>query len=159
LIGALSFLGVTALGGGIEMVVFPDGNAYLPAERLERVPLLDSYLVPGLVLGIVFGLGSLVAAVGVARRPTWRWLSRMQRRTGRHWSWTLSSAIGVGFVAWMALELVLVGPDPTTAGGGFPVAVLTDVVFGTVAVLVVVLPWSARVRQDLRYRDPTLAAS
>jgi hypothetical protein len=59
----------------------------------------------------------------------------------------------------MALELVLVGPDPTTAGGGFPVAVLTDVVFGTVAVLVVVLPWSARVRQDLRYRDPTLAAS
>ncbi|HTJ34694.1 MAG TPA: hypothetical protein VL738_15825 [Dactylosporangium sp.] len=48
-IGVLGFLGVSAVAG--------------------RVALIDTWVVPGLVPGIGFGPGSLLAAYGVLRRP------------------------------------------------------------------------------------------
>jgi hypothetical protein len=58
----LVFLGVTALGGGVEMVVFRAGNSHLPCAWLDSIPLVDSWPVPGLVLGLGFGVGLLVTA-------------------------------------------------------------------------------------------------
>ena len=59
----LVFLGLTALGGGIEMILFPSGNQYVPGEWLEGIPWIESWLVPGLVLSIGFGLGSLFSVI------------------------------------------------------------------------------------------------
>lgn len=69
LLALLIFLGLTALGGGVELLLFPEGNEFVSPEWLEEIPWVDSYVVPGLILSTVFGLGSLVVAYGVARRP------------------------------------------------------------------------------------------
>ncbi len=44
------------------MIVFSSGNGYLPHRWLDRIPVIDSWLVPGFVLGVGFGVGSLVTA-------------------------------------------------------------------------------------------------
>lgn len=61
------FAALSAIGGGIEMVVWPTGNAYLPIELLAPT-VFDSFLVPGLVLALVVGGSCLVAAVLEVRR-------------------------------------------------------------------------------------------
>jgi hypothetical protein len=67
----LWFLGLTALGGSIGF--FADIGMRDPAW-LEEIPLVVNYAVPGLVLGLGFGVGSLVTAYGLTRRPHWSWL-------------------------------------------------------------------------------------
>lgn len=106
-VAALGFVGVTAVAGGVEMVVFSDGNEFVKSEWLDDLPV-SSYRLPGLVLGVGLGAGSLATALGLARRPEWRALGWVERVTGRHWSWAATVAVGVGLGAWIALEVLLI---------------------------------------------------
>ena len=73
---------------------------------MDDVPLVDSYLVPGLVLCIGFGVGSIVATSGMIRRPRWGFMGRLERLTGHHCSWIAAILLGAGQVAWIAIELL-----------------------------------------------------
>lgn len=132
-IGVLAFLGVTALAGGVAMI-FGLG-AMPPRDWLAQIPLIDSWVVPGLVLGIGFGLGSLFTAYGMLRLPRWRWLSFVERPTHYHWSWIATILLGLGHVAWIALELIYL-PQPS----------ILQAVYGTVGVALLVLPLRSAVR-------------
>lgn len=132
-IATLGFLGVTAVAGGIAMVL--DIGAAPPREWLDGVPLIDSWLVPGLVLAIGFGLGSLVAAYGMLRQPDWRWLRPFERITRHHWSWLATLLIGLGHIAWIAIELIYL-PQPSAL----------QVVYGAVGAALVLLPLHPAVR-------------
>lgn len=70
------------------------------------MPVIASWTVPGLVLGAGFGLGSLVAAYGMLRRPYWPRLGFVARLTGHHWSWIVTLLLGLGQLVWITLELV-----------------------------------------------------
>lgn len=62
----LGFLAVTAIGGGLEMLLFPQGNPFVKAAWLDSVPV-DDWVIPGLILGVGFGLlGSRAAVAGHA---------------------------------------------------------------------------------------------
>ncbi len=65
----LLVLGLGALGGGLAMILGIGGESFLPDEYLDDLPLVDSWLVPGLILLVGFGLGSLVALYGVCAGP------------------------------------------------------------------------------------------
>ena len=154
LLAVLGFLGVTALGGGVEMVLFPNGNEYLPIDLMAGVPVVETFLVPGLVLGVVFGLGSLAAAVGIARQPPVAWLAKVEARTGRHWSWALTVVLGIAFAAWMLAEWVWLGTP--WAGETASERTITWVLYGIydiVAIALLVLPQLASVRTHLARRD------
>ncbi|MDX1621296.1 MAG: hypothetical protein R3320_09915 [Nitriliruptorales bacterium] len=105
LVGLLVFLGITAIGGGLAMLGGIEGAAP-PEEWLADIPIVDSWVVPGLVLTLVFGLGSLLAAYGVFRRPHWGWMRPVENATRHHWSETAAVALGLGQVAWIGLEVV-----------------------------------------------------
>ena len=102
-IAVLTFLGVSATGGGIALTL---GAAVPPDEWLEGVPLIDGWLIPGLVLGVGFGLGSLLTAYGMLRRSRWPWLALVERVTAHHWSWIATILIGAGQVVWILLEVL-----------------------------------------------------
>jgi hypothetical protein len=102
----LFFLGLTALAGGAALIFGDAGSFAPPAEWLEAVPMVNSWLVPGLVLGIGFGVGSLLTGYGVLQRPEWGWAGSLQRVTGHHWSWAATIVIGVGHVIWIGLEMI-----------------------------------------------------
>lgn len=149
-IWVLGFLGVTALAGGLEMLVFVRGNVYLPASMLDQVPLLDTWLVPGLVLTFAFGVGGLVGAWGIARQPRVRQLAMVERRTSTHWSWAWTVAVGYAFTAWMTVEIALLGfPWEATDTTGEVSAWVLYGIYVTVALLLLVLPRTRGVRDHL----------
>ena len=93
-IAALIWLGVGALAGGIALVAQPDGSVmHMDTAILAGSPFPD-FLVPGLILGVVFGLGSLVVAgMGFRRHPAAPFLA---------------FAIGCGQMIWIVVQLAII---------------------------------------------------
>jgi len=91
-LGTLQFLiGFGAVGGGLALVLEPSGsNLGIPLELLKSTPF-STYLVPGIVLLVVNGLGSLVGAAASFTR---------------HWNaGKTAMTLGVFLVAWIMLQV------------------------------------------------------
>jgi hypothetical protein len=93
-VGLLVALGLMAIAGGAALVYKPDGSVMqMPLSWLAGSPFPD-FLVPGLILGGLFGLGSLVVA-GLGLR-SWRIAP------------FLAFAIGCGQMIWIVVELAII---------------------------------------------------
>ena len=88
-------LSIGALGGGLVLTIAPRGEIMpLPLSALAGSPF-DTYLVPGLILFGVLGLGPLVAA-----RLAWL----------RHpLAPTAAFVVGAGVLIWVAVEVASIG--------------------------------------------------
>ncbi|WP_432840071.1 hypothetical protein [Dactylosporangium sp. CA-092794] len=137
-VGLLVFLALSAVAGGIGLI---DGGIsdQFPADWLDRLPLIDSWLIPGLVLGVGFGLGSFVAAYGMLTLRGGPRPAAALRWTGHHWSWSATIALGVGQVVWIALELIYL-----------PGWSWLQVIYGGIGVALAVLPLLPAVSAHLR---------
>jgi hypothetical protein len=93
-IAALIWLGIGALAGGIALVTRPDGSAMgFETSILAGSPFHD-FLVPGLILGGLFGLGSFVVAfLGLRHHP----LAPL-----------LAFGIGCGQMIWIVVQLAII---------------------------------------------------
>ena len=85
------FIGLGAVGGGLGLVLEPNGaNLGIPLELLKNSPF-STYLVPGIVLLMVNGLGSLVGAVASFKR---------------YWcAGEIAIALGLFLVVWIMLQV------------------------------------------------------
>jgi hypothetical protein len=148
LLTCLCLLGVTACIGGVELVAGIGAGAAMPPSYLDNVPLIgssmDSWLVPGLVLGIGFGLGSLITGTGMLRRSRLPGTGWVERLTGQHWSWLATIVIGAGQAVWILLEVLYI-PDLS------PVQAL----YGPLGLLMALLPLRGSVRRHLPPAEPT----
>jgi hypothetical protein len=90
------------------------------------------------VLLLGFGVGSLVMAVGVVRRPEWRLMAGVERRTGQHWAWLGTVLIGCGHLVWIGLELVYL--DEVS---------WLQPLYGAVGLALALLPWLPSARAYL----------
>jgi hypothetical protein len=88
--------GVLAIPVGIMFITDPSGGSMqLPRGWIEATPF-GTYLVPGLYLAAVNGVGMLVlAALSVLRHPVAPWLT---------------GVLGVGLIVWILVE-ILVMPE------------------------------------------------
>jgi len=93
-LGLLGFLGVGAIGGGIVLVMDPDGHAMQwDTSMLAGSPFSD-FTIPGLILLGLFGIGSLaVAGLGLLHA---------------HLAPFLAFAIGCGLMIWIPVELAII---------------------------------------------------
>jgi len=81
------------MGGGIPFLLRPDGSIYgMPLSLLEHSPFA-TFLIPGLLLVFVIGLGTTIAGALVLRR------------TARANVWAF--AAGVALLTWIVVEMVL----------------------------------------------------
>jgi hypothetical protein len=88
-------LSIGALGGGLILMIAPRGEIMpLPLSALAGSPF-DTYLVPGLILFGVLGLGPLVAARLV-------WLRHPLAPTA-------AFVVGGGLLIWVAVEVAIIG--------------------------------------------------
>ncbi|MEZ4241080.1 MAG: flavodoxin domain-containing protein [Myxococcota bacterium] len=67
ILATATFTALSALGGAAEMLYWPHGSPYLPAELLQYTPF-PTFVVPGLILGGAVGGTSALAAVAALRR-------------------------------------------------------------------------------------------
>jgi len=122
----IALTAIQGIGGLIGMAILLTnlhGTPELPVSSLHAFGL-HSYLIPALVLGLPLGIGALVAAYGLWRRPAWRWTDPLVRWTREHWSWVAAVAIASGVLALIALEVLLT-----------PIRSPLQWIFGTVGVL------------------------
>jgi hypothetical protein len=93
-IAGLLILGIGALAGGIALVAAPDGSVMrFDPTILAGSPFRD-FLVPGLILGGVFGIGSFIVAGAGFRR------ARLAP--------FCAFAIGCGQMIWIVVELGII---------------------------------------------------
>jgi hypothetical protein len=119
------------------MLLGVGGERFLPDEYLDTLPLIDSWVLPGFVLLVGFGLGALLTLWGVWARPHWQVLEGLERATGHHWSWLATMAIGWSHVVWIVLEFVFI-----------PMSFLMPT-FGLVGLALALLPLTRSVRRYL----------
>ncbi len=108
----LVVLGIGALAGGIALASRPDGSVMQFDVKLLAGSPFGDYFIPGLILGGLFGIGSLVvAAMGIRR-------SRLAP--------FLAFAIGCAQMAWIVVELAIIKElsvlHPTFFGVGLVIA-------------------------------------
>lgn len=100
----LIFLSVGALYGGARLLADVSGEQFgMPASWLAG-SIFPNYLIPGLFLFVVFGLGSLVALYGLWTRSDIRWLTVLTQPLHEHWAWVTTILIGVALVAWILIQ-------------------------------------------------------
>jgi hypothetical protein len=88
-------LSIGALGGGLVLMIAPRGEIMpLPLSALAGSPF-DTYLVPGVILFGVLGLGPLVAA-------RLAWLRHPLAPTG-------AFVVGAALLIWVAVEVAIIG--------------------------------------------------
>jgi hypothetical protein len=87
-------LGPAALAGGWLLASSPDGSAMqMPLHWLEHTPFPD-YLIPGLILLGVFGIGSYIVVVaGLLRLEATPYLA---------------FALGAGQLIWIGVQLAMI---------------------------------------------------
>ena len=85
------FIGLGAVGGGLALVLEPSGSKLgIPLEMLNRSPF-STYLVPGIVLLVVNGLGSLVGGAASFTR--------------HRFAGAIAMVLGIFLVAWIMLQV------------------------------------------------------
>lgn len=98
------FLGVGALAGGGSMVIDPSGDLiHMPTSMLERSPFSD-FLIPGILLFIVFGILPLFVFYGLIKRLELRWVNTLNPFKKLYSFWALSLYIGFGLIIWIMVQ-------------------------------------------------------
>jgi hypothetical protein len=88
-------LSIGALGGGLVLIVAPRGEIMpLPLSALAGSPF-ETYLVPGLILFTVLGLGPLIAA-----RLAW---------IGHPMAPVAAFVVGAALLIWITVEIAIIG--------------------------------------------------
>ena len=89
-----AFIGLGALAGGFGLVKDPSGSALgVPLSLLEGSPFPD-FLIPGIFLLAVNGVGSMIGAV----------LSFTRRRYAQE----IAIVLGAILVAWIVIQVVII---------------------------------------------------
>ena len=88
------FVGIGALFGGMGAILNPQEPLGMSVELLENSPF-SSYLIPGLALFIMIGLGNTAAAFFI--------------RSGYKYKIYISGFLGVILVSWILIQVSILG--------------------------------------------------
>lgn len=124
LFAVLLFTAVTAMVGGLLFMLEPDGGLLGADPALLAGSPFSDWFWPGMLLGILVGLGFLSVAL-------WQFL----------WGWganELAVAAGVGLIAFEVVEFLIIGFHPL------------QLIYAVIGVVVIVLALKARVSSARR---------
>jgi len=86
------FMGVGAMAGGLGAVLNPTEPMGMSTEALQKGPFSD-FLIPGLFLFLVIGVGNMIAGVIV-------------KKDHKFWPY-LSGALGAILVSWIVIQCII----------------------------------------------------
>jgi hypothetical protein len=136
LIACLAFLSVSGFAGGIGLLTdVSGGNLQYPLQWLDGSPF-SNYLIPGLFLFVVFGVGSAVLLFALWKRPHAALLDKTANLTHEHWSWVAALAMGVILVLWIVIELLIINEFSWF-----------HIVYALLGIVIATLDWRPSVRQ------------
>lgn len=101
----LLVLGINGLVGGYLMLNDPNGAPMgMPVSQLERTPFQD-FTIPGIILIVVWGLGSLVTLVGLWWPTKPHWMNQLVSGFHVAWAWVLCVVLGFALFIWLTVQV------------------------------------------------------
>ncbi|MDD5088794.1 MAG: hypothetical protein PHI18_08355 [bacterium] len=141
LIVLIAFNSLSGLWGGIAFLIDPTGGLMnFPQETCDRFPL-PNFLIPGIFLLLVYGIGGAVTILGLLRLPDRHLSVKSGWWRSRHWSWFFSLALGIILIVWIVAQIMIIG-------GPMPI----QIVYGTIGIYISGCALLPRVR---RYALPS----
>jgi hypothetical protein len=129
LVALLLFVGLTAIAGGIGLIVDPSGSMLrIPITWIEGSPF-NNYLIPGVILLAVLGVFPLAVAYGLRKRLRWSWYGAL--------------LVGAMLIVWLAVQVLVVGYQPAPP---------LQFVYGVAACLILFLSLTPGVLRAVRSR-------
>lgn len=113
LIFLLLLLALNGLGGGIVMLMDPTGNMLGVADVLPSLPL-SNFILPGLFLVVVMGLGPILLSYALIARPDWTWVEPLFQWSQYYWAWTATLGLVAVLAIWLGVEGLMIGMYPIT---------------------------------------------
>jgi hypothetical protein len=102
-------LGLGAVGGGLVLMIRPDGSLlHMPVSALQGSPFHD-FLLPGVILFLVLGVLPVFTFAILIARPQWAFLHAINIYPGRYPGWMFSLFVGIALLIWMDVELAVIG--------------------------------------------------
>jgi hypothetical protein len=109
LIILLIFQSISALFGGIALIVEPSGSLLkMPVVSLENSPF-SSFLLPGIVLTVLLGIFPAFTAYCLIFRPAKKGFNFLNLYADRHCGWAYSLYIGLMLMIWITVQVAIVG--------------------------------------------------
>ncbi len=105
----LSFLGLSAFGGGGLLIISPSGKLLggLPLSILENSPF-NNFLMPGIILFIVLGIFPLFIVFALLKKLNFQFAERFNLFSDMHWAWTFSIYIAFALIIWIQVETIFI---------------------------------------------------
>lgn len=91
----LLFTGIGALAGGIPLILDPSGETMGFSLKLLHGSPFANYLIPGILLFVVIGIGTLAAAFVLWRKPEISWITTM--------------TAGTALIIWILVQVSIIG--------------------------------------------------
>lgn len=109
LIALLLFLGVSAIGGGLLLIISPSGKLLggLPLSILEHSPFAN-FLIPGIILFLILGFSPCLICLALIKKPTNRFAEYFNFFKDMHWAWSFSIYIAFALIIWIQVETIFV---------------------------------------------------
>lgn len=105
----LGFLALGAIGGGIVLIVSPDGALIgLPLSEFKNMPF-TSYLIPGIVLFSILGVIPSLLIIALLKKPESKIADQINIFKDMHWSWTYSIYIAFTLIGWIHIQVIFLG--------------------------------------------------
>lgn len=106
LIFLLGFLGLGALGGGGVLILSPSGEMMgMPVKIIQSSPF-SNFLIPGIILFVVFGLTPILLIYALIQKPKWRFPEFFNFFNDMHWAWTYTIYIAFALIIWIQTEMM-----------------------------------------------------
>jgi len=87
LIGCLA---LSAIGGGLVLIIAPNGKLMgMPLSLLEKSPF-DSFLIPGIILFTVLGIAPVLLARALFKKIDSKFAKKFNFFKDMHWTWSFS---------------------------------------------------------------------
>lgn len=105
----LAFLSLGALFGGGTLIFCPDGSMLgMPISILEHSVLFSDFLIPGILLLVVFGIFPAFLIWALVRKPDLRWFERLNIYRDLHWSWTFTLYVAWALIMWIGIQVWII---------------------------------------------------
>ena len=104
--GILAILGFAS---GINFLQDPSGKSHGMDTSILLTTPIDDFTPVGLFFVIFYGLLPILTLYGLWKLPRWQWTDTVNKWTKKNWAWTVTVVIGISLIAWIAVEIALIG--------------------------------------------------
>ena len=100
------FLGLGAIFGGGVLIISPSGELFgMPLSFLNNSPF-KSFLIPGIILFSVPGIGPVGVALALIKRPACECAELFNFYKDMYWAWTFTIYLAFALVTWIQVQMI-----------------------------------------------------